>query len=475
MHLLGGVLACALAAAPALCGAQTDPASSGGTAPAAAPGQSSPAKNFLDWLLHPQRAKSGETAPVTAPVEPAQRAPMPSVAAPAPASPAAEAVPAPTAAPPAPAPPLVTAPAAAAPAGNGAINPVPGVTFEHAPAPAPAPRSGMALILPAKAEGFGQAADVTLKGFMAAREIASDKPVVQVLETDGTAAGAIAAYRDALAKNVSVIVGPLTKTEVAAVQGEPIRVPTLMLNVPDGPVNAVHGLYLLSLSIELEARYAAEAAYRPQAAIALIVTSVSPLAKRAAGAFVEDWSRQGGVVKEVVEYAGNPIKVKRSVDQNRPDVVFLALDAERAKVLKPFIARNVVVIATSQVYSGMPRSDAPRPNELNGLEFVDIPWLHQPDHPATMAYPHLQPSLSADLERLYALGIDAFRVAQQLARERSDFEIDGVTGKLVVGGGVIERTPILAEYRDGLAVAREAAGGPHDHAAVPVAAPAAVR
>ncbi len=327
----------------------------------------------------------------------------------------------------------------------------------------------MALILPAKAEGFERAAEFTQKGFMAAREAAEDKPAVQVIETDGTAAGAIAAYHEALAKNVKVIVGPLTKTEVAAVLKEPIPVPTLMLNTPDGDFSAPRRLYILSLSIELEARTAAEAAYRPEGGSAVIVTSVSPLSKRAAAAFGEAWVKQGGVIKEVFEFTGNPIKVKKSVDQARPDVVFLAVDAERARVVKPFLGRNASVIATSQVFSATPRGDAPRLSDLNGLKFIDIPWLHQPDQAAVMTYPRLAPPPSADLERLYALGIDAYRVARQLVRERGEFEIDGVTGKLVIGGGSIERTPILAEYRDGVAVSRSTASG-LEHAAAPAAA-----
>jgi len=392
------------------------------------------------------------------------------------------------------------APATAVAPAAPAADPAPSVSVT-APA-TPPPRSGMALILPAKADGFARAAEVTRKGFMAARDIAEDKPAVTVIETDGSAAGAQAAYQEALAKNVAVIVGPLTKTEVAAVIKEAVVVPTLMLNTPDGAVSAPRGLYMLSLSTELEAQLVAEAAYRPDAGTALVVTTTSPLSKRASTAFQEAWTRQGGVIKEVIEFTGNLARVKRSVDAAKPNVVFLAADAERARVLRPFLGRNTVVIATSQVYA-VPRMEVPAPAargaapdgargaapdgarpatpdaaaagvappaeppaaeiqkvpDLNGLRFVDMPWLLQPDHPATMVYARPEPALPADLARLYALGIDAFRVAQQLAKQRGNFEIDGVTGKLAVSSGLIERTPLQAEYRDGVAVLRDPAGG----------------
>jgi outer membrane PBP1 activator LpoA protein len=53
-----------------------------------------------------------------------------------------------------------------------------------------------------------------------------------------------------------------------------------------------------------------------------------------------------------------------------------------------------------------------------------------------MVYPHLVESPDQThgpvIERLYALGIDAFRVAREIALSRTVFQIDGVTGKLMV-------------------------------------------
>ena len=65
------------------------------------------------------------------------------------------------------------------------------------------------------------------------------------------------------------------------------------------------------------------------------------------------------------------------------------------------------------------------------------------------------PGESADLERLYALGIDACRIAQEMARGRTGFDLDGVTGKLTVQAGLIGREPIQAGYRDGEAVFKQ--------------------
>ena len=65
--------------------------------------------------------------------------------------------------------------------------------------------------------------------------------------------------------------------------------------------------------------------------------------------------------------------------------------------------------------------------------------------------------LGTDFQRLYALGIDAFRIGRELIGQNARFEVDGVTGWLRVDLSVanrrVERTAVLAEIRNGNAVA----------------------
>ena len=96
--------------------------------------------------------------------------------------------------------------------------------------------------------------------------------------------------------------------------------------------------------------------------------------------------------------------------------------------------------------------------ELNGVRLLDIPWQLQPDHAAVMIYPRAvvdaDQKRSADMERLYALGIDAFRVALLVAQQQKQFEVDGVTGRLKASfdkdGAHFTRIEPFAMYRDGL-------------------------
>jgi outer membrane PBP1 activator LpoA protein len=68
-----------------------------------------------------------------------------------------------------------------------------------------------------------------------------------------------------------------------------------------------------------------------------------------------------------------------------------------------------------------------------------------------MTYPRAAAAYSAELDRLYALGIDAYRVAAEWLLGTARFEVDGVTGHLVVdaAGGRVERSPVLAVFAGG--------------------------
>jgi len=78
-----------------------------------------------------------------------------------------------------------------------------------------------------------------------------------------------------------------------------------------------------------------------------------------------------------------------------------------------------------------PRAEAVVNVDLQGVRYVEMPWFISPDHPAVMAYPQPKVPMSVESERLYAFGIDAFRIALLITKgdPRKSY-IDGVTGKI---------------------------------------------
>jgi len=91
-----------------------------------------------------------------------------------------------------------------------------------------------------------------------------------------------------------------------------------------------------------------------------------------------------------------------------------------------------------------------------------MPWLLQADHPAVMVYPRPIQHLSADHERLYALGIDAFRLIQLLLVDKvaDTLPLDGVSGQIKLSGRIFQRTAVPAIFVQGHAQSRNAQAAP---------------
>ena len=108
------------------------------------------------------------------------------------------------------------------------------------------------------------------------------------------------------------------------------------------------------------------------------------------------------------------------------------------------------VFATSLTID--PRANAIENLDLESVRFMEMPWFVQPDHPAVMAYTRPAEVMPIDFERLYALGIDAWRVTQvMLANQKAKSipPLDGVTGRIALEGHQFVRQLAAGEIRDG--------------------------
>lgn len=318
----------------------------------------------------------------------------------------------------------------------------------------------MALLLPLKSTAFGRAAEAVRQGFMAAAgETTAD---IKIYATDDAPAGILSAYRDALQQGATTVVGPLTRGAVTVLAASNlVSVPTLALNQPEADEPVPPNLYLFSLSVEAEARQVARMAFADGRLSALVVGTDTPLSKRTQQAFVDEWQKLHGKIVGQLDLpkSRDDYPALRDTVAGLPsDMIFLAATAEKARLARPYLGATVATYATSQVYSG--KSAQLKTIDLNGIRFVDMPWLLQPDHPAVMAYPAAE-FPNAELARLYAFGIDAFRLARALAANqlRAGYTLDGVTGTIrFKAGQLLEREPTPAQFVQGEAVVVESAG-----------------
>jgi len=262
----------------------------------------------------------------------------------------------------------------------------------------------------------------------------------------------VSVYRQAIANGARAVVGPLTRNGVSALAAEPdIPVPTLALNIVDS--QPTKPLYFFGMSVESEARQVAQLAKQQGLHQAIIITVHSQLSQRLQTAFEEEWNGSGnfatdrGILREI-EFNDDPSVFADITDIN-DTMVFLATGAEKARLIRPYLPNKLPIYATSQIFVG---NDNTLTNfDLNGIHFVDMPWLLQPDHPAVMIYPRASPPLSIDRERLYALGIDSYRLIQLLLTDKvaSAMPLDGVTGQIQLIGHTFQRTAIPAIFAQG--------------------------
>lgn len=323
----------------------------------------------------------------------------------------------------------------------------------------PAPH--IALLLPLKSEIFGAAAEAVRQGFQAAADLEMQLPErlpVRVYGCFDEGRDIAALYRQAIANGALAVAGPLTRSGVSALAGvQDIPVPTLALNMKEGPPARL--LYFFGMAVETEARQIAQLARQMELRQAIVIVTHANLSRRLQFAFEDEWSRSGGALLREIEFDNDPAVFADIVEM--PDTaVFLAADAKTARLIRAYLPNKLPIFATSQIFTGNGNTLANY--DLNGVRFVDMPWLLQADHPAVMVYPRAVPPLAADHERLYALGIDAFRLVQLLlgGNPQADLPLDGVSGRIELEGSTFQRSAIPAVFARGEALLRNARAEP---------------
>ena len=311
----------------------------------------------------------------------------------------------------------------------------------------------IALILPLNIPAFKIPAEAVKQGVLTASKAQAGSPPIQIYPTSEENNDVLAIYQQAVNNGARVIVGPLTKTAVATLaDSNLVSVPTIALSVPDVEITN-RNLYLFGLSLDVEARQVAQYMRREGRRSVLIISSPSTLGKRLKAAFSETWQREGGNIAGSYTYSPtiDLNTLRDSASKVQADAVFLALSTQDAGLVRPYLP-NLASYATSQVFTGFA---APNIVDLGGLRFLDMPWMLQADHPAVMVFSRATNALSADGERLYAMGIDAYRLAQlfyQGTIPSSGTILDGVTGQISLNRQQFTRELTAAEFQSNTVV-----------------------
>lgn len=295
-------------------------------------------------------------------------------------------------------------------------------------------------------------------------------------DTQGQPQAAAAAYRQALRDGCAVIIGPLLRQEAATVIGsrQDTDPPLLTLTPIATPVQK--GLYQFGLPPEQEMEQIAEDAWTAGYRHPALIFPQNEMGTRLRDAFVQAWRHQGGQVAAATplparnEDPDGLIRRALGLDETQPseadgnaavpasrsaaDFVLLLVSDVRARALMPALrsyALDLPVFSSSRVYSTQP--DPLRDSVLDGLSFVDMPWLLSPGEEWTPLRQELAQKLPARNEitwRLAALGLDSYQIALRIWQGQTQSAYAGATGLIsFADNGILQRRLIWAAYEQG--------------------------
>ncbi len=348
----------------------------------------------------------------------------------------------------------------------------------------------IALLLPLSSD-YAQAAQAVQAGFMAMHGADRDanKPRVRVYDIGADPTQAPAFYAQAAQAGAHLIIGPLgLEATDQVVKNATLAVPTVLLSHTAEPIDApAHHVFQFGLPPEQEARQVAERMYLDGRRRAAVLFPSNPFGQRLQEAFVTHFTRLGGVITSTQGYTPGEneysaaVKQLMGIDQSearrqaleatlrtklkfepRPrgdiDAIFLAADPRHGRLIKPQLnyhrAADVPVYATSHIFAG--KGDAARDVDLDGIMFGDMPWMLVGDGRVETLRKSLQvgwPYAHSPLDRLYALGMDAYAVIPQLNRisAQNAVRYEGVTSGLSVEmDGRLHRQLLWARFKQGL-------------------------
>ena len=317
-----------------------------------------------------------------------------------------------------------------------------------------------ALILPPSTGIYAQVHQALKAGFTAAHQRDGNNWPITLIESDDKPADLFNTYVELQKAGILLVVGPVTRNGVNSLidSGAP-NLLTLALNQPDADRNLPSNLIVFGLAVETEAAQIAAVAFdeasarepvrRPLRASA--VASSNAIGRRAAAAFIDKWRELGGECPLPIETENrSAIEIRNAIAPNDPDAVFLGANYDAARALKTALDKKWPVYGTSQL-SAAASANAKQIGDMDGIKFVDMPWMVQADHPAVMTYPKVPVRYTPEMQRLYALGIDAYRLAMETLSDRKRGELDGVTGRLQLNRSLnrVERSGVVLHYQNG--------------------------
>lgn len=347
------------------------------------------------------------------------------------------------------------------------------------------PLQKIALLLPQEGQ-LASVARALRDGFLAAHyqaQQAGQNPPEVLLYDSSRLSSLDDFYRQAQADGVQLVVGPLEKPLVKQLSERPqLPLTTLALNYSDAGRESPAQLFQFGLAAEDEAREVARRAWADGMRSAVALVPQGEWGNRVLAAFQQSWQAAGGnliaaehvdqpvelaqQIADLLQLRQSEARAKRlqstlgtplaALPARRQDIdfIFLAATPQQAQQIKPTLAfqyaGDLPVYATSHLYTG--GQNPTQYQDLEGIRFCETPWLLDANDPLRQQVDQQWPQAAGSLGRLYAMGVDAFRLAPRLSQLKAlpDSRVEGLSGNLSLNQAQrIERQLPWAEFRNG--------------------------
>ena len=325
------------------------------------------------------------------------------------------------------------------------------------------------------------AGNAITKGIMAAHYDANSATEIRVFDSQSIT-DLLAFIQKEAANGVDLFIGPLQKDKVAALAEARLSVPVLALNRLALPDDArINGnLFQFGLAPEDEAIQIARRAQKDQHRRVLLIAPSDNWGDRSVEAYqsategfdtktiiarYDDDVTYAQFVRQILEVDESQARsdeLRRMIGRGfeftprrRQDLSMIALlsNGDDARQLSPalafYYADDLPIFATSQVND----VNATRINnlDLNGVQFLDIPWKLLPKDDLGDRIVNAWPAASGSLGPLFAMGMDSYNLLPRLKqmREFPSTRFYGTTGTLRIEQQVLRRDLTWATMEDG--------------------------
>jgi len=293
-----------------------------------------------------------------------------------------------------------------------------------------------------------------------------DDAILTVIDTNKVSNKELAQILDN--KNVDSIVGPLLKNKIEDISemqsSHAEKISMLALNIPDELDTTFNTCYL-TLSPEQEVEQAAKHIFAQGFQYPLILVPKGSLGTRVAIAFQNEWKKYSHN-QAVVSYFGTKPQLQQNINsifginasknrivqidnlldmeletqaRSRRDIdsVYIVAKSSELTLIKPFIevainpeVKPPKLFANSRSNNG----DKHQFEDLSGVVFSDIPMLIENNVNLITQLNELWPNQSNSQKRLQALGMDAYKLMNELPQMKAvqDHTVKGQTGILSI-------------------------------------------